>query len=275
MVKIPKLEDDPHRLNYMLNKTTIKRERRSNRLGMAAIGNPCLRAMWLKFRWGREVELPRRVKRIFALGDACEIIVIDALKELGLEITDQQEEVAGWGGHIWGYTDGRITKVPGAEKTVHLLEVKSMNDRIFKTVKKDGVIEAKHEHYVQMTNYMGKLNLERALYCAINKNDSEIHTERIRFCKTDYKEFMSRGIDVISHEIAPPNLFQTETAQACKWCDFVPICYQGEPALKSCRTCVRVDIEDEGKWSCNLHQKELSFEEQQIGCDQYRPLEIK
>jgi hypothetical protein len=215
------------------------------------------------------------VKRIFDLGHACEDILINSLEKAGVEISRQQEEVPGWGGHIWGFIDGVAKNVPEAPKTDHLWEGKSMNDRIFKTVKKKGVRSAKFEHYVQMQMYMGKKGLTRALYTAINKNDSEIYVERVRFSEPDYREYMSRGMDVVCHEIPPPNLFQDPNKQVCKWCDFASICYDGDPILKSCRTCKFVDIEDEGKWSCSKFKKELAIDEQELACPDYCQIEIR
>jgi hypothetical protein len=275
MVKMADFKEKSHNtLSYSLNMVNAPMGRRSRRIGMATMGNPCLRAMWFKFRWARISPFPIRVQRIFDLGHACEDLVIDSLKAAGVEITREQEEVPGWGGHIWGFIDGVAMGVPEAPKTPHLWENKSSNDRIFKTIVKKGVKAAKLDHYVQMQMYMGKKDLTRALYTVINKNDSEIYVERIHFYESDYKEYMSRGMDVISHEVAPPNLFQDPNKQACKWCDFKPICYEGEEILKSCRSCVRVDIEEDGKWSCNLLSKELSIEEQEAGCDRYRPVRI-
>jgi hypothetical protein len=275
MVKIPSPKENPYELAFMLNSTTVPRERRSRRIGMASMSNPCLRAMWFNFRWARESNLPTRVLRIFEMGHASEKIIIDALAKAGVVITRQQEFVEGWGGHIAGFIDGVATNVPGAEKTEHLFEAKSMNDRIYKTVVKHGLKKAKFEHYVQMTMYMGKLGLKRGLYVAINKNDSEMYTERVRYNEGDYKEYMSRGMDVICHEGAPPNLFQNPKSQACIWCDFKPICYEAEPILKSCRSCVKIDIEDEGKWSCSLLNEERTFEDQHNPCPHYQPVNTK
>jgi hypothetical protein len=239
---------------------------------MASMANPCMRAMWFKYRWARITDFPRRIIRIFDLGSACEEIVKKDLIDLGLVITDEQKEVPGWIGHIWGFIDGIIMNVPEAPKTPHLWENKSMNDRIFKTVVKKGVKKAKFDHYIQMQMYMGELGLTRALYTAINKNDSEIYPERVYFSKTEFKEFKSRAREVIGYEDAPPNLLQVANKPPCQWCDFSPICYDGEPMLMSCRTCKRVDIEENGKWSCNLHNKFLTIKEQEAGCSSYRPL---
>lgn len=273
MVKLPTHDESPFALNYIINNGQSPRGRRSRRLGMASIADPCARKIWFRFRWARIGDITVRIKRIFDTGNLLENQVIDSLVAAGIDITDQQAAVEGWGGHIYGFIDGIAHNVPEAPKTPHLLEVKSMNNRNFTALKKYGIIESKHDHYVQMINYMGKKNLTRGLYVVINKDTSEIWCERVYFDKGIYKEYMGRAIDVVSHETPPPNLMNDPQKYACKFCDFSSICYGGEKMLKSCRTCTQVDIEDNGVWSCRRLEKNLTFEEQEKGCDFYAPIQ--
>lgn len=271
MVKIPTQDDNKFTTTYLLNKTSVESGKRSQRLGMATLGEPCFRAMWFKFRWVRTgTHIQRRIKRIFSTGDAFEKIAIADLISIGYVVTDQQKMVPGYGGHILGYIDGIVMNVIEAPKTPHLLEVKSMNDRNFQQVKKHGVEKAQNKHFYQTQSYMGKLDLTRTLYVAVNKNDSEVYVERIYFDQAKYKERMHRAIDVVSCEETPPNLFNNPKAKECMWCDFSPVCYDQLEYEKSCRTCSRVDIENDGKWSCSLLKKQLTYDEQVAGCNQYR-----
>ena len=57
----------------------------------------------------------------------------------------------------------RQTGLPGAEKTVHMLEVKTSSDKLFKVLQKEGVEKAKPEHFAQMQIYM-KWSLDQ--FCA-------------------------------------------------------------------------------------------------------------
>jgi hypothetical protein len=270
MVKIPKKEDSQYSTAYLLNNTRIEKEKRSQRLGMASLGEECARKMWLNFRWARMTSINRRIDRLFSFGNSVEERAIHDLEEIGITITDRQKPLEGWGGHIFGFIDGIAINVPEAPKTPHLLEVKSHNERNYNALVKNGVKSSHIKHYVQCMMYMGKLKITRALYVAVNKNNSEAHVERIHFDENEYREYMARGMDVVSHENSPPNIFNDSKKQVCKFCDFVPVCYENEPYLKSCRTCVRVSLEDGGKWSCDLHNKQLTYQEQIDACDQYR-----
>lgn len=270
MVKIPTMEDNPYTTEYMLNMPLIADGKRSQRLGMAGLGEVCVRRMWFGFRWASEKQIIRKIKRLFSFGDIVEEIVITDLEEIGITITDRQKWVNGWGGHIAGRIDGIAHNVPEAPATPHLLEVKSMNDKNFNHLKKYGIIESQPKHYVQMIIYMGKLELTRGLYIAMNKNTSEVFVVRVHFDKNAYNEYMHRAIDVVSHETAPPNLFDNINCQACKFCDFTNICYENEPMLKSCRSCQHCDVADEGKWECGYHKKQLTYDEQVAACEHYK-----
>lgn len=274
MVKIPTIEDNPYTTQYMLNNKLIIDGKRSQRLGMASLGDECVRRMWFGFRWAKEKQIITKIQRLFGFGDTIENILINDLESIGITVTDRQKWINGWGGHIAGKIDGIAHNVPEAPLTPHLLEVKSMNDANFNKLKRYGIIEAQPKHYVQCQMYMGKLDLTRALYIAMNKNTSEVFVIRIEYNKGAYNEYMQRAVDVVSHETAPPNLFGNINNMACKFCDYQNICYDGEPLLKSCRSCVRCDIEDDGKWSCSLLQKQLTYDDQVKACDNYRPISM-
>ncbi len=273
MVKIPTMEDSQFTTTYLLNEVLVEDGKRSQRLGMAGLGEPCVRRMWLGFRWAHTPNKLRRIKRLFGFGDAVETLVIKDLEEIGITVTDQQKWVNGWGGHIAGRIDGIAHNVPEAPKTPHLLEVKSMNDRNFQAFCRDGLVKTNFKHYVQMIMYMGELKLARGLYIAMNKNDSKTKAERVYFNNQHYKEYKSRAIDVVSHEIMPPNLFNDPKSQACRFCDFTHICYEKAKLQKSCRSCVKCDIEDNGKWSCSLLKKQLTYEDQVAACNFYKAID--
>lgn len=272
MVKIPTRQSTEFSTTYMLNQTLVDTGRRSQRLGMASLGAKCVRQLWLKFRWARIGSTSIKISRLFEMGNGVEAQVIKDLEALGVEITDRQAPVHGWGGHIFGFIDGIAHNVYEAPKTPHLLEVKSMNDRNFNALVSKGIKDSKLEHYVQCQMYMGKLRLTRTLYIAVNKNTSEAYAIRFEYDEVEYRFYMGRGMDVVGSETSPPNMINDEKNFACRFCDFVPICYGGEDYLKSCRTCVHVNLEDEGKWSCGKHNKQLTYQEQIDACDSYRPV---
>ena len=269
MVKLPKIEESEHSTNYFLNQIPAPPGRPSKRLGMATIGEDCTRKMWFRFRWAKQGSITRRIQRLFDIGHSYEEQVVASLVETGIVITGQQDMLLGWGGHIVGFIDGIAVGVHEAPKTPHLLEVKSMNDRNFKVFKKKGIQKSHPKYYSQAQAYCGKKKLTRILFACINKNDSEIATERVHFSEDHYRFIMGRGMDVVGSEVPPPNVISDPKNFACRFCDYSDICYEGARIQQTCRSCKYADLENEGKWSCSLHKKEISNEEQSIGCRQY------
>ena len=272
MVKIPSKEEVSHSTDYALNNVNASDGKPSKRLGMATIGEDCTRKMWFRFRWARQGSITTRIERLFGIGHSYEDQVVESLVKAGIEVTDQQDMLLGWGGHIVGFIDGVATGVYEAPKTPHLLEVKSMNDRNFKVFKKKGIQKSHPKYYSQAQAYCGKKKLTRILFACINKNDSEIATERVHFSEDHYRFIMGRGMDVVGSEVPPPNVISDPKNFSCRFCDYSDICYEGAKLQQTCRSCKYVDLENEGKWSCRLHSKEISSEEQASGCGQYMPL---
>jgi len=269
MVKVPKIEESAVSSNYILNQVNAPQGRPSRRLGMSTLGEDCVRKMWYRFRWAKQGNITRRIQRLFDAGHLYEDQVIKSLVEAGMEVTDQQDMLLGWAGHIVGYIDGVVTNVPEAPKTPHLLEVKTMNDRNFKEFKKKGIQKSHPKYYSQAQAYCGKKKLTRILFACINKNDSELWTERLHFDDDHYRFIMNRGMDVVGSELAPPNVIADRGNFACRFCDYSDICYDGANAKQTCRSCKYADLENEGKWSCSLHEKDLSNEDQEKGCHHY------
>jgi len=140
-------------------------------LGASILGDECERKLWYGFRWAFAPErFSGRMLRLFQTGHREEARIIEDLRRIpGAEVRDLDFETgAQWmvtfaGGHAGGHADGRMTGVPDAEAAEHLVEIKTHNDRSFKSLKKDGVEKAKPVHYAQMQIYMHGLGLTRAL----------------------------------------------------------------------------------------------------------------
>jgi len=265
MAKIP---ENVATTGYLLNTGQTTQKPRPY-LGMSQNGDPCDRKLWLGFHWAVSKQIPKRIMRIFRTGNDAEAKIIDDLEQIGIEVSNQQAKIEGFAGHEFGHIDGECVGVPEAPKTVHLLEMKTHNDRSFKQLVKQGVKLAKPMHYAQCMRYMGGRNLTRALYVAINKNDETYHVERIKFNQGYYDELVKRGRDIILAE-QPPGLMFARTWYECKWCDFHNLCHQDGEVQRNCRTCAHSDMLDDGVWECGLSSTQLPDVEQRIGCAKWR-----
>lgn len=243
-------------------------------LGASEIGKPCDRALWYSFRWVTRKQFPGRIKRLFDTGFREEVRFLEELRGIGAEVYDrdpdtkQQHRFSAVGGHFGGSCDAIGRGLPEAPKSWAVIEFKTHGAKSFGELTKKGVEEAKPEHYAQMQVYMGLAELDRALYLAVNKDTDELHSEWIHFDKGAFTALLERAEKIIKADEPPPGISIDPAWYQCKFCDHAPIC-QGEiAAAKSCRTCVHASPVD-GAWHCEAQKRNLSVEEQRVGCRQH------
>lgn len=248
-------------------------------LGMSGVGGSCLRKSWYSWRWVKDRTISARVKRIFERGDLEEPRIVADLEAAGMIITDDQLEVSHVTKHCLGHIDGIANNVPGAEKTPHLTEYKTMKNSSFNALKKKAVLlgdfgqallTTNGTYYGQIMLYMGYLGLTRCLYVVTNKDNEERLYARIKFEPQIFEQLKDRASDILFSETPPPRVSDRSDFFECKWCDFKDICFNGAPVKKNCRTCKHVDIHDEGKWQCSLINTELSKQSQIQGCAKHK-----
>jgi len=242
-------------------------------IGMSSLMGPCPRKIWYDFRWAYVRTIPKRVQRIFNRGHYEESVILDDFENVGIEVSGLQEELVDDTGHIKGHTDGVLDNVPGAEKTTHLFEGKTMNGARYKKYLKEGLEKFDSAYWGQVHTYMGELGLTRAVYGVVNKDTDERDFTRIKYDEATHKQCMSIGLDILISEF-PPKKIGEKTWFDCKFCSARGICHKGEPINISCRSCKHVSIEMEGKWKCEKHDSFLDREEQLLGCGDYELDEV-
>jgi len=222
------------------------------------IGHPCERHLWYKFRWAHPPEqFTGQTLRLFNTGHREEARLIEDLRNVGIDVQDvdpetgEQWEVKALDGHFTGHADGILTGVLEAPKARHLFEAKTHNQKSFDQLVKHGVREAKPEHVAQMQIYMGLLSLTRAFYLAKNKTALMAKAERIK----DSHIPLARISD-------DPDFFRCKAFK----CPSYDICHGGEMPLRNCRTCLHSSPINDGKWYCQRHEKELTYDDQTRGC---------
>lgn len=271
MVLIPKQDS----LKSIIEKGMVRLEDREY-IGISGLGGPCSRKIWYDFHWAYDRMVSKRVKRLLERGDMEEPRVIEDLEAAGMKVEfalGGQQEVIDATGHIKGHPDGKVFNVPTAPKTTHLLEIKTMNDKLFKLYVKNGLEKSNPGYWGQVHTYMGEWKLTRCLFVVTNKNDEERHYERIHYDKKVHDDCMSRGFNILTSEF-PPNKIGEVTWFECKFCDAKDICHKGAKINRNCRTCQHVNIEEEGKFSCELYGQWLTKQAQLDGCTSYELSEV-
>lgn len=245
-------------------------------IGMSALGSACSRRIWYDFHWAYDRYVTKRIARIFERGDIEEARVVRDLQAVGVNtwnVLENQIELVDHTGHIRGHPDGACNNVPGAEKTDHALEIKTMNSKRYADYVKKGLKATNPSYWGQAHVYMGECGYSRMLFCVTNKDNEERHYERIHYDKQVHDECMSRGFDILTSEEAPKKIGE-RTWFECKMCDARGICHKGEPISKNCRTCKYFDIEMEGAFACSKHKTMLGVEKQKQGCSDYEISEV-
>jgi hypothetical protein len=240
-------------------------------LGASEIGKPCDRALWYSFRWVTKKNFPGRIKRLFDTGFREEVRFLEELRGIGAEVYDcdpdtkQQHRFSAIGGHFGGSCDAIGRGFPEAPKSWAIVEFKTHGAKSFKDLAAKGVEEAKPEHYAQMQVYMGLAELDRALYLAVNKDTDELHSEWIHFDKPAFAALLERAEKIIQAGEPPAGISTDPAWYQCKFCDHAATCHGEIAAQKNCRTCVHSSPID-GGWRCEAQLRDLSVEEQRVGC---------
>lgn len=250
-------------------------------LGASIIGRPCERALWYAFRWAKPASFEPRTLRLFRRGQNEEAVFVALLTAAGLRVeavdpaTGKQFQFAAHGGHFGGSMDAAAVNVPEAPAAWHVVEFKTHSARSFNDLSAKGVKESKPEHYAQMQCYMAWSGMDRALYCAVCKDDDRLHLERIDFDKAEAARLMEKAARIVFTDRPPEGVSADPAYYLCKMCDYSDICHGTAVPAPTCRSCAHATPEQRGTWSCARHgNNDIPTEFQAEGCEQHRFLPI-
>jgi hypothetical protein len=258
MVKLPKyfLNEVTGRINDACQQA-LENEEPRNYLGMSYIGQPCQRRAWLDYHGAPKTEGdPGKLFRIFDMGDKVEAMVKGYLRMAGYTITGEQTEFTDFDGLFRGHCDGIIG---GVTQKDHILEIKSANANNFDLMKKDGVRKVKPEYAGQIQCYMGYSGLERGIFVIMNKNTSEIYTERVKFDEKTF-ESMKNNAKRILFDPKPPEKDEKQCyfckfkGETCENADNTAICADCKHKISLKTAPVRVLLEKAGLMGCLIGQ---------------------
>lgn len=257
-------------------------------MGASLQGNPCARAIWYSFRWYTEPKFSGRILRLFNRGHLEEGRMVAALRMIGVNVfqydqNGKQFTIHGASGHYGGSGDGILNNVLGLNPQAYVLsEFKTHSETSFKKLVKEGMRQSKYEHYVQMQQYMYKMQLPYGLYGAVNKNTDEMHWEYVCADKEIGRRYTERAENIVWLKEAPVRAGNPPSPgnYNCRYCDHKPVCWQGHLPARNCRTCRHAEAiatpEENGTWVCNKFAGVvLTRDQQELSCQQWDPLECK
>jgi hypothetical protein len=243
-----------------------KSETRRGYLGISSLGSNCKRKLWYSFRFCSEPNFDGRTYRLFNRGHLEEERFIQDLRDIGCTVkafddNGEQFEIVSMDGHLKGHADGIAKGFPEAPETWHLLEFKTSNQNSFNKLEKNGVKKSNYTHYVQMQMYMHFLELTRAVYLVVNKNDERLYSERIKLDKNIIKEHLEYADLIIKSYSPPDRISEDKDYYECKFCEARDLCHgTSEIAVPipklNCRQCIYNTPIQDGKWKCSKHDRE-------------------
>lgn len=233
------------------------------------IGVECDRAIWLAFRRASVPEtITWKKRRIFERGNIEEDRLLDLLRLIGVEVWGQQDRVRAVGGHLRGKIDGQALGILEAPKAIHVVECKSAKDEYFKPVKKHGVKIGMPKHYATFQFYMYGLGIDRVYYMMSNKNDEDMHFERVELDMEYAMRAVARIERIINMPEPPGRLCSKRDDFRGLFCRQAEVCWGEVRARSHCRTCLHSTplMDGNAGWDCSRWSKPLSLDEQDAGC---------
>lgn len=268
-------------------------------LGASLLGGECARDLWYNFHWFHKAHFNGKTLRLFNRGHLEEARFIALLLMVGIQIYQQdaqgkQFRISELGGHLGGSGDGVGVGIPDLPSGAPgVTEYKTHSESSFEELAgkdwrkvHDGIVDrskpqlpftgkgvraAKFEHFVQMQLYMRKMNIQFALYMAVNKNTDDIYAEIVVLDADFADQFLERGRKIIMLAQPPKKLNNSPGWYACKWCDHRPVCHLKAAPAVNCRTCRYSSPIADGTWHCgnNVAPGIIDKATQLKGCSHY------
>ena len=246
-------------------------EKPRGHLGCSTLGHHCERWLWISFRWAVIEKFEGRILRLFRRGHNEEATIIADLRAAGLDVRSSQARV-NFGSHVSGSLDGIIESgVPEAPRKRHVAEFKTHAKKSFEDVVKNGVEKSKPQHWVQMQVYMFGMNIDRALYVAVNKDNDHLYTERVRLDRDVAEKAIAKGQRIALADRMPPPISTDPSWFQCRFCSAHSFCHEAKPTKHAnCRTCAHSTAMPDSTWRCERHEADNIPEDfQHEGCDDH------
>lgn len=196
-------------------------------LGLSQIGHPCKKWIWLKYNNHPSKTPSGRVLRLFKLGEIIEEELKKDLLRCGYNVFNAQKEIKFEYDDICltGHIDGIIEGLRESGQ-LHLLECKSMADKYFKKVVKEGYENYNPQYKAQIHAYMLGLKIKNAFVTVYNKNTSELYQERIKLKKDWILDVISDVFSVIKSKNIPERMCPNKMWWESKICNYRKECFK-------------------------------------------------
>lgn len=227
-------------------------------IGGSSIGHPCDRHVAMRLRGFPQVLPSTRLQIIFDTGHFLEARMVQHIHEL-LEMIDKDARLTHTGEdqarfHAYGHVcqaspDGIVAFADGSRAIV---EIKSASATRFRMMPIVGVRHAAPEYWDQMQFNMGIGEIGGAVFVAIEKDTSRLHSEPVTFDPSTFDYLMARVEYICAG--GDERIANDPTDWRCRTCGFHRACWQPEevPLLyRTCRHCRHSTFDDKSWVVCN------------------------
>lgn len=228
-------------VNALIDEALVERnhqQRPRTYLGGSRIGEPCARKLVYEVTHTPIDDgkgFSGRTLRTFDVGHQFEALTISWLRSAGFDLRTHRRDgeqfgFATAGGRIRGHIDGVIVDGPDIGVTWPILwEHKAVGAKPWADLARRGVQVARPIYYAQLLIYMAYMQLERALFTALNKDTQELHHELVPLDVRAAQALSDKAVDVIRAAEAgelPPRIAASPDFYLCRWCAYAQRCWR-------------------------------------------------
>ncbi len=231
------------RVNALVDDALVARNRRQrprDYLGGSRIGEPCARKLVYEVTHTTKDEgkdFDGAILRIFDAGHQFEALSIRWLRGAGFDLRTERADGGQFGfeaagGKLRGHIDGVIVAGPDVGLNWPALwEHKALGSKSWNDLVKHGLALSKPVYFAQVQLYMGYLELETALFTALNKDTQALHHEVVPFDPTQAQALSDKAVDILRAAEAgelPPRIAAAQDFYLCRMCAYARRCWESE-----------------------------------------------
>jgi len=182
----------------------------------------CPRAIFFKFKNAPREEIAAKVLRMFDHGDHVHQLIMKPLlsvREIHVvasEVNIPPQEII----------SGRSDAILSDGKEMYVLDIKSMNSMIFRTLK-----EPKEENVNQVQLYLHYFKIKKGILLYVNKDSLEIKEFIVEYDKKRSDSLLEALTNLkkqIDKNIVPERITDYPSSWQCRYCQFKDVCDRAE-----------------------------------------------
>ncbi len=209
-------------ISQILDSTKIHESEKRDYIGASLIGSDCYRKIWYEYNKYEGDTLTNKTLRTFEIGKAVENKIKYWMIKSGFCFAETEPLKDSELTYFQGNVDGIWLKKDG---DMAIIEIKTANSSSFNQFVKNGLIQWNSAYYDQVQAYMGMSGIHEAYVIVFNKDNSELHDERVDFNEERYEELKEKAKFIHDSEIPPPKISGNPAWYACKMCKFHKQCH--------------------------------------------------